>query len=183
MHGLDFLQRLRSTAAGIDLPVVLLGAESRQARMLGADGSVPRAGPALIEEAARVLAAPRRPVVLLVEDDPEVRFALRRSLNLGGYGCLEAANGEHGLALLTERVPDVVVTDLHLPQLDGVAVLERMRRDPAHATLPVIVITAFADPDIRQRVRALGARILDKPFEPGDLLQHLADVVPGDRLT
>jgi CheY-like chemotaxis protein len=178
MHGLDFLQRLRATPAGVDLPVVLLGSEPRQARMVGADGSSPPTGPALLAEAARVLAEPRRVVVLLIEDDPEVRFALRRSLNLHRYGCLEAQNGEQGLTLLDQRVPDVVVTDLHLPHLDGIEVLERIRQNPALSHLPAIVITAFADAATRQRARSLDARVLDKPFEPSDLLQRLGDLLP-----
>lgn len=178
MHGLDFLQRLRATPHGVDLPTLLVGTQRRQAQLVGADGSVEQAGAALLDEAVRVLAAPRRPVLLLIEDDPELRVALRRALFVAGYGCLEAANGDAGLEMVGRRVPDLVITDLQLPQRHGLAVVEELRRDPALAALPVVVITAYADAAARLRLRALDARILDKPFEPGDLLQLLAEVIP-----
>ncbi|MEQ1502476.1 MAG: response regulator [Myxococcota bacterium] len=111
------------------------------------------------------------PLVLVIEDDPQMRRFLRTSLPSQGYRVLEAATGEEGLSLAVQYVPDAVLLDLGLPDLDGVEVLGRLR---AWSTVPVIVVSARERE--RQKIEALDAGAddyLTKPFGFGELLARL----------
>lgn len=78
--------------------------------------------------------------ILLVDDEPEIRRLLARHLTRLGHTVWEAGDGEEAIMLVTQEIPDVVVTDMAMPRLDGLELLERLRdRDPG---LPVIVLTA-----------------------------------------
>jgi DNA-binding response OmpR family regulator len=77
--------------------------------------------------------------VLVVDDDPEVRALVSRRLQRSGYSVEEAADGEEGLAFVRKEVPDLVVTDMAMPRLDGLGLIQALHRiDPE---LPVIVLT------------------------------------------
>ena len=180
MHGLELLHRLRESPVWVDVPVIMVGTEDlTKARTYGADGCVAHDSAALLDEAARVVTAARPDVILLIEDDPELRSALRRALHVAGYRCLAAGAGADGLALARARHPRVIVTDLLLPGSNGLEVLQQLQQDPELASVPSIVVTAYADAGIRERIRALGARMLDKPFEPSDLLHEIGKLIGG----
>src|SRR3989442_4298057 len=79
------------------------------------------------------------PVVVLVEDEPQIRRFLRATLTGQGYRLFEAGTGADGLVEISSRQPDVVIIDLGLPDLDGLEVIRRMR---AWSDLPTIVLSA-----------------------------------------
>src|SRR5262249_25560443 len=80
--------------------------------------------------------------LLIVDDEPEMVENLTRLLRRQGYRCLSASNGEKGLELLEAHRPDLLLTDLKMPEIDGMELMRRAHQvDPA---LPVIVITAFS---------------------------------------
>jgi CheY-like chemotaxis protein len=109
--------------------------------------------------------------VLLAEDDPDLLRFAEVTLRLGGYRVLAAADGEAALALVRRARPDVVLLDLRLPGLDGWELLERLRSDAALEHVPVVVVTASADPSERERGNA--ARVVDflvKPLSADALL-------------
>jgi len=109
--------------------------------------------------------------VLLAEDDPDLLRVAEVTLRLGGYRVLAAADGESALALVRRARPDVVLLDLRLPGLDGWELLERLRSDAALERVPVVVVTASADPSERERASA--ARVVDflvKPMSADTLL-------------
>jgi CheY-like chemotaxis protein len=117
--------------------------------------------------------------VLLVEDDPDVR-ALLRHLLVRRFDCTvtEATNGVEALEALARSGPDLVLLDLGLPLLDGVEVLEAIRRNRAYAALPVVVSTARGDAEVVTQVIELGiADYLVKPFEPEALADRLGRVL------
>lgn len=117
--------------------------------------------------------------VLLVEDDPDVRALLRRLL-VRRFDCTvtEAENGIEALEALGRSGADLVLLDLGLPLLDGVEVLEAIRRDRTHASLPVVVSTARGDAAVVTQVIELGiADYLVKPFEPETLADRLGRVL------
>ena len=106
---------------------------------------------------------PRR--VLVIEDTPDVRRAVRRSLQATGVIVDEAGSGEEGLARIRAKRPDVILTDVCMPGMDGFAVLEAVRRDPRTATVPVVLMTARDDRASVRRGMVLGADdYLTKPF-------------------
>jgi len=113
--------------------------------------------------------------VLVVDDEPQIARALRINLAARGYQVLAAADGAGALRAAADGKPDVVVLDLGLPDVDGIVVLERLRRWTA---VPVIVLSARTDPT--DKVRALDAGADDyvtKPFGMDELLARLRAAV------
>jgi CheY-like chemotaxis protein len=114
--------------------------------------------------------------ILVVEDHRDSRDALRQFLEYLGARVLTAENGLEALALL-HRAPDVVLCDLRMPHMDGFGFLERLRRDPTHARIPVIAVTAFgAKADLLQTYVAGFAAHLTKPIDPDALVSTLTKV-------
>jgi two-component system KDP operon response regulator KdpE len=112
-----------------------------------------------------------RPVVVLIEDEPQIRRLLRTVLPEHGYALFEAETGKQGLVEAAVRKPDVVVLDLGLPDMDGVEVVGRLRE---WSQVPVIVLSARAQET--DKVAALDAGADDyvtKPFGVGELLARL----------
>lgn len=112
-----------------------------------------------------------RPIVLLVEDEPQIRRFLRTSLDAHGFEVLEAGSGALGLADAARKRPDCMILDLGLPDMDGVEVIRRLRE---WSTLPVIVLSARAQE--LEKVAALDTGADDyvsKPFGVAELLARL----------
>jgi CheY-like chemotaxis protein len=111
------------------------------------------------------------PIVLLVEDDPEGRRLYADWLVVAGFRVEEAHNGLQALERAQHRHPDIVVTDLHIPGIDGFELTRRLRQDPATSGIPVLAITGYAafaaDPG---RARRAGCdAVLLKPCSAEDL--------------
>ena len=112
--------------------------------------------------------------ILLIEDEREIRANLRRFLLLQGHEVLEADNGQAGLAMARRGV-DLVLCDVLMPGMDGFAVLERLRGDPATARLPFVFITASAEQEVRSRAADSGADgYVIKPFDLRAIEQTVA---------
>ncbi len=115
--------------------------------------------------------APDKPRILVIEDEVAIRKLLRVSLTHHQFECIEAETGEDGLARAAEYVPDVVILDLGLPDMDGLSVIRRMRE---WAKMPIIVLTARGQEG--DKVSALDAGADDyvtKPFGVQELLARL----------
>jgi adenylate cyclase len=105
--------------------------------------------------------------VLVVDDDPLNRMLLTRSLEQAGHRVGSAASGQEALEILREKPFDVVLLDIVMPELDGVSVLERLKRDPVLQHVPVIMISAVDEIDTVVRCIEMGAEdYLPKPFNP-----------------
>jgi DNA-binding response OmpR family regulator len=105
--------------------------------------------------------------VLVVDDDPLNRMLLTRSLEQAGHRVGSAASGQEALEILRERPFDVVLLDIVMPELDGVAVLERLKGDPVLQHVPVIMISAVDEIDTVVRCIEMGSEdYLPKPFNP-----------------
>lgn len=117
----------------------------------------------------------QRPTVLLVDDDHALRAIIGTNLQLGGFDVLSAADGPSALALLDERVPDVVVLDVVMPEMDGYATLDRIRRHTTASHVPVIVLTGGSS-DTTAPVKSLDAGADDfiaRPFAPQEMLARV----------
>jgi two-component system KDP operon response regulator KdpE len=111
------------------------------------------------------------PVVIVVEDEPQIRRFLRVTLQGHGYRLFEAATGADGLMEAASRQPDVVIVDLGLPDMDGLEVIRRLRE---WSSVPVIVLSARGGE--RDKVMALDAGAddyIEKPFGTDELLARL----------
>jgi two-component system KDP operon response regulator KdpE len=112
-----------------------------------------------------------KPRILLIEDDPQIRRFLRTSLGVQGYELIEAETGNDGLALAASQVPDVVVLDLGLPDLEGIEVIRRLRE---WSSMPIIILSARGQE--RDKVANLDAGAddyLTKPFGMAELLARI----------
>jgi len=110
---------------------------------------------------------PSRPVILVVDDIQENRDMLARRLARQGYEVLSVAGGLAALETLAARPVDLVLLDVMMPDLDGYAVLQRLKADPAHRSIPVLMISALDELESVVRCIQLGAEdYLNKPFDP-----------------
>jgi CheY-like chemotaxis protein len=123
------------------------------------------------------------PVVLVVEDNERNRKLVRDVLSHAGFSVIEATTAEDGVALAGERSPDLVLMDLQLPGMDGLAALQQLRADPRTKCIPVVAVTAYAMKDDRERVLSAGFDgYLEKPISvrtfPGQVRAFLGQITP-----
>jgi DNA-binding response OmpR family regulator len=108
--------------------------------------------------------------VLIVEDEPDIRRLVVLTLEREGFRCRAAATGTEALREVKAKVPDLVVLDLMLPEVDGLEVCRRLRADRVTSALPIIMLTAKADEVDRVVGLEMGADdYLVKPFSPREL--------------
>ena len=114
--------------------------------------------------------------ILVVDDEPVVREALRRLLSLDGYDVVVAVSGDEALSCIPRQGFDVIVSDIRMPGLNGLQLLERLRA--ANPRVGVILVTAYADVDTAVEALRLGANdFLLKPFEMDDLRRSVERVL------
>lgn len=114
--------------------------------------------------------------ILLVEDEKNVILGVRTCLDAVGYDVEIVEDGEEALNAVSREHPDLILLDLLLPKLDGFEVLKVLKNNPETAKIPVIVLTAKAEEEDRQRALDLGANnYMTKPFKPQELWDRLKD--------
>ena len=116
----------------------------------------------------------RPPVVLCIDDDPQVAEVIQDYLDRYDVKLLPAYFGAQGIWLAAVEHPDVIITDLRMPQGDGTTVIETLRHNAKTAAIPIVVLTGRCDPSVDSQVRHLGAEnCLRKPLHIHDLLAEL----------
>jgi two-component system chemotaxis response regulator CheY len=121
------------------------------------------------------------PAILVLDDSATMVMSLSRILKNAGYEVETAANGKEGMAKLAGGLkPSVILTDLNMPQMDGVAFIKEARRNAATRFTPIIVLTTESSAQKRDEARAAGASgWLTKPTEPNELLSTLKQLLPA----
>ena len=119
-----------------------------------------------------------RPLILVAEDDFNVRLTLEIVLEDEGFEILLAADGEEALAAARASHPDVILLDQIMPKLDGKQVLHALRQDEATRDIPVLVLSGME--------RGVpgdwpGAQFVGKPFSPEELVRLIRAVLPADK--
>jgi CheY-like chemotaxis protein len=118
-----------------------------------------------------------RPLILVVDDDPDILDALSEILEAEGYEVDRARHGQEALARIDQRRPDLILLDLMMPVMDGWEFAHALRRRPDGASYPVVVLSA--DRQAGAKARVVGARgFLAKPFELNELLRVVGETVP-----
>src|SRR5947209_6893267 len=101
--------------------------------------------------------------VLVVEDEPDIRRLVVLHLERDGFRCRTATSGEDALREVKTAIPDLVVLDLMLPELDGLEVCRRLRRDPSTASVPIIMLTP-KEFDLLQALLESAGRVLSREY-------------------
>ena len=124
---------------------------------------------------------PDIPRCLVVDDEPRLRQVLMRLMELDGFRCLEASNGVEALALLATNQVPLVLSDLRMPQMDGIELLRQIRT--RHPDVAVVMITAVADVEVAVSCLAIGAMdYLTKPFHLEEVRARVIQALEKRRL-
>ncbi len=118
------------------------------------------------------------PTVLVVEDDPTILQLLEVNFEMEGFIVVRAEDGELGLAAAREVHPDVVVSDVMMPKMSGLELVQALKASPATKSIPVILLSAKAQgADVRSGLEAGADDYVTKPFEPLDLIDRVNAVL------
>lgn len=117
--------------------------------------------------------------IMVVEDSDDVRLTTCFILRQAGYEVIEATDGEDALSKLESEPVDLVLTDLDMPNIDGLGVTRGVRAHPAHASVPVVIVTGVPGQPRTEEGKLAGVSAwLFKPFKPDLLLALIAQVLP-----
>ena len=117
--------------------------------------------------------------ILHVEDNEFNRKIVRDLLSRTSYRLIEATDGEMGVALASQELPDLILMDLQMPKLSGVEATRKLRVDPKTAKIPIIAVTSFALSGDDKKAKEAGASAyVAKPYSPRNLLSLIREFLP-----
>ncbi|MCG8425180.1 MAG: response regulator [Proteobacteria bacterium] len=120
--------------------------------------------------------------ILVVEDHAANRKLVRDLLRLDGYQVLEASSADAGIACARAKRPELIIMDIQLPGMDGLAAIRILRADPATQAIPIIAVTAYAMQGDEQRILAAGCeRYIAKPIQYREFQAIVRGVLGGTR--
>ena len=187
LDGWTVLAALRGNPELADIPVVMATVtdQQRKGMALGAAGYLtkPIDRDQLIALLRPFQARVRRTRVLMVEDDPAQRMSIRSVLEPQQWRVTEADNGRVALDLLAKEIPDIILIDLMMPEMDGFDLIAALRKQPDWRRIPVIVITAL-DLTAADRARlnsGVEGILLKSSFDPAHLVQTVRQAVANAR--
>lgn len=115
--------------------------------------------------------------VLTVDDSRTMRDMLKVALISAGYTVVQAEDGVHGLEVLSDSRPDVIITDINMPRLDGFGFITEVRGQGRHRAVPILVLSTESDAEKKARARSAGATgWIVKPFDPVKLVEAVRRV-------
>jgi CheY-like chemotaxis protein len=119
----------------------------------------------------------QKKTVLFIDDEPAILSALRRAFHSGEWNLLFACSGKEGLEMVAEMPVDVVVCDLHMPEMNGVAVLEYLQKK--HAGIGRLMLSAYVEADSLERALAdnCSEQVLIKPWNENELRQAINKIL------
>jgi len=175
--GLDWMQHIdHSDVAAADEYV-----SSDSAENAGLDASGDEADTSLSTELQPISESVMSKRILTIDDSKTMRDMLMLTLAEAGFDVIQAVDGQDGLDVLgKEKGPiDVIITDINMPRMDGYEVIRNLRRDPAHKSTPILVLTTESDTDKKNLAREAGATgWMVKPFDPERLVATVRKVAP-----
>jgi len=117
--------------------------------------------------------------ILVVDDAMTMRQMVSFTLKQGGYETVEAVDGQDALNKLQTLVVDLIITDLNMPNMDGITLIQNVRKLPAMKSKPILMLTTEGQPAKKEQGKAAGATgWIVKPFDPAKLLQTVSRVLP-----
>src|ERR1700690_2361543 len=116
------------------------------------------------------------PKILVIDDEADMRFAVRMLLERSGHTVTEADNGNAALAKIDEGAPDLVLLDMRLPGMDGIQILQKIREK--QKDLPIIMVTGYGNVELAEQAIQLGAdHYLSKPFHNKELIEVIQQIL------
>jgi CheY-like chemotaxis protein len=113
--------------------------------------------------------------ILIVDDEEHVLLVLENRLSKAGYSVIKATNGKDAIALAKEELPELIISDLFMPDIDGADVVGMLEQDPKTKDIPVIFLTALLRKDEEKERKIVSGRyFLAKPYDPDQLLKEVA---------
>ena len=117
--------------------------------------------------------------ILIVDDSVSMRQMVGFTLRQGGFDVVEAEHGQDALAQLDRSTVDLIITDLNMPVMDGITLIQNVRKLPAMKSKPILMLTTEGLASKKEQGKAAGATgWIVKPFDPEKLLQTIAKVLP-----
>ena len=117
--------------------------------------------------------------ILVVEDNEQNRILMRQILTHHGYEVLEAADGEAGLKMAREHMPDLILLDLQMPVMGGFAVIQELRKTPELSKLKVMAVTSFAMKGDREKALEAGFdEYVTKPIDTRKFVELVKNIIP-----
>jgi CheY-like chemotaxis protein len=120
--------------------------------------------------------------ILVIDDEDDIREVAKLSLEMvGGYEVLLARSGAEGLAMAQAEIPDTILLDVMMPEMDGSSTFRKLQENPATRKIPVIFITAKVQAADQRRFRDLGVTsVIAKPFDPMKLASQVSAALGWD---
>lgn len=119
--------------------------------------------------------------ILIVDDSVSMRRMVGSALRSAGFDVVEAANGPEALTVLDRHQVDLIITDVNMPDMDGISLVRAIRNRPATKSTPVLILTTESGVEMKQAGRTAGATgWIIKPFSPQQLVQVVAKVLPPE---
>ena len=116
--------------------------------------------------------------VLIVDDEAAIREMIAVALQMAGYRCLEADNAQNAHAIVVDHQPDIILLDWMMPDVSGIELARRLKRETAYADIPIIMLTARSEEDNKiQGLEAGADDYITKPFSPRELIARLKAVL------
>jgi len=120
------------------------------------------------------------PKILVVDDEPFMHRLMQHHLGRAGYQLISARNGREAIDLAVSEPPQLIIMDVMMAELDGLAALKQLKQGEITRAIPVIMITANPQAITRQECEASGAAVfMTKPFSPTQLLGEIRRLIPG----
>jgi DNA-binding response OmpR family regulator len=183
--GFDLLHRLKESPETRDIPVVVLSIvcdEGRSCRMGAANYlEKPIDQGRLLKMIDEICGSVSSPVALVVDDDRDVVRVLSETLRKKGFAVIAAYDGNEAVAALGQRIPDIIVSDLKMPKMDGYELIQRVKTTPEWAEIPILVMTAHRIDRNRIHILELAAYRMHKPFSPQLIADEVEALIMGTR--
>lgn len=112
------------------------------------------------------------PFVLVVDDEPDIRYLVGALLQSEGYQTKLADSGSKALDFVAEEKPDAIVLNLSLPDIDGIAVLHRIKQNVETADIPIVIMSAYTG-RLSKKDRALSYAVFEKPFDLDEFVKTI----------
>jgi CheY-like chemotaxis protein len=119
--------------------------------------------------------------VLIIEDNEQNMYMLSFLLESYGYVVLKAFSGQEGITSAKKEMPDIILLDIQLPEMDGYTVAKKLREDEQILKTPIIAVTSYAMPGDKEKVLAAGATgYIEKPIDPDTFVSQMTSFLPPD---